>query len=92
MQRRICIRPRFWLFVIALMLLCFTASCTVAQVRCKQAVKRVEALRTEKVSLMDQINTLTAQLDYVRTDAYIERIARDELNMIMPNEIRYVSN
>jgi len=38
------------------------------------------------------VNELNSQLAYVRTDAYIERVARDELNMIRPGEIRYVSN
>lgn len=91
-QRRISIRPRFWLFVIVLMLLCFGISCAVAQLRYVQASDRLSLLNEEKVALMDQVSVLTAQLDYVRTDAYVERVARDELNMLRPGEIRYVSN
>ena len=92
MQRRISIRPRFWVFVIAVMLLCFSASCAVAQIRYSQNADLLDALITEKLALDQQVKTLTSRLNYVRTDAYVERVARDELNLIMPGEIRYVSN
>lgn len=92
MQRRISIRPRFWVFVIVVMLLCFSASCAVAQLRYSQVSQRVQALTMEKLSLSEEVKNLGARLSYVRTDAYVERVARDELNMIKPGEIRYVSN
>lgn len=92
MQRRVYPRPRFYLFVIILMLLCFTVSGIAAQLRYSRAAERVSSLADERLALSNRIRELGAQLDYVRTDAYIERVARDELNMIMPGEIRYVSN
>ena len=92
MQRRMRIKPRFWIFIIAVMLVCFGTSYAVAQIQYSQAAERVEALTAEKAALREKISTLSSQLEYVRTDAYIERVARDELNMIMPGEIRYVSN
>jgi len=92
MQRRVRVRPRFWVFVIAIMLICFGTSYAVAQIQYNAAAERVEALAAEKAALQEKINSLSSRLAYVRTDAYIERVARDELNMIMPGEIRYVSN
>ena len=92
LQRRISVRPRFWIFVIVLMLICFSASYAVTQMRYGQIIDHVSALTREKVNLMDRVNELSGQLNYVRTDDYVERIARDELNMIRPGEIRYVSN
>ena len=92
MQRRLRIRPRFWVFVIVVMLICFGTSYAVAQIQYQQAAERVESLVDEKMALDDRIISLSSQLAYVKTDAYIERVARDELNMIMPGEIRYVSN
>ncbi len=92
MQRRINVQPRFWVFVIVVMLLCFGTSYAVTQLRYGQITDHVQALSQEKVGLMDRINELSTQLDYVSTDAYVERVARDELNMIRPGEIRYVSN
>ena len=78
MHRRISIRPRFWVFLIALMLLSFGVSCAVAQIRYAQASDRLEQLNQEKAALMDQVSALSAQLSYVRTDDYVERVARDE--------------
>ena len=92
MHRRIRIQPRFWLFIIVLMLLCFGASSAVAQYRYAQVSDHLNALKREKVTLTDQISALNTKLSYVRTDAYVERVARDELNMLLPGEIRYVSN
>lgn len=91
MQRRITPRPRFYFFVIAFMLLCFAVSGTVSQLHYSRVADRVDTLSAERTALSNRIRE-HAQLDYVRTDAYIERVARDELNMIMPGEIRYVSN
>ena len=78
--------------MIATMLLCFGTSYAVAQIQYNQAAARVESLSAEKAALNAKIESLSSRLSYVRTDDYIERIARDELNMIMPGEIRYVSN
>ena len=92
LQRRISIQPRFWVFVIVVMLICFGTSYAVTQMRYGQVTQHVNALNQEKVGLMDRISELSSQLSYVRTDDYVERVARDELNMIRPGEIRYVSN
>ena len=92
MQRRVSVRPRFWVFLIAAMLLCFSASCAVAQIHYSRNAEHLNALMTEKLALDQQVKSLSNRLNYVRTDAYIERVARDELNLIMPGEIRYVSN
>ena len=92
MRWRFCVRPRFWRFVLAATFLCFGLSCAVAQLRYVQAHARAEALYQEKVALTDQVSALSERLDYVRTDDYIERVARDELNMILPGDIRYVAS
>ena len=92
MQRRIRIKPRFWLFIIVIMLICFGTSYAVAQMQYNQISAHVESLAAEKAALNEKIKDLSSRLDYVKTDNYIERVARDELNMIMPGEVRYVSN
>lgn len=92
MQRRISIRPRFWIFVIVVMVICFGTSYAVTQRRYGQIVNHVNSLNTEKISLIDRKNELSDLLEYVVTDDYVERVARDELGMIRPGEIRYVSN
>ena len=92
LQRRVRVKPRFWVFIIVVMLICFGTSYAVTQLRYGQVTQHVNALSREKVGLIDRITELSSELSYVRTDDYVERIARDELNMIRPGEIRYVSN
>ena len=91
-QRSVSIRPRFWVFVIFAMLLCFGASFAVTQIQYIRNSAHLNALMLEKLERTNQVKTLTERLNYVQTDAYVERVARDELLMIMPGEIRYVSN
>lgn len=92
MQRRMNVQPRFWVFLIGVMLLCFTLSFVVGHVHYRKTENQVLQLSTQKLALLSRITQLNSQLDYVQTDAYVQRVARDELNMIMPGEIRYVSN
>lgn len=79
----------FWLFLIAFMLLSFTASYAIAQLQYSRTNNRLEQLKAEKLRLTNEIVALGERLEYVRTDEYVERVARDELEMIMPGEIRY---
>lgn len=92
MRTRIRVRPRFLVILITLMLIAFGFSIAAAQSRYRQSAEHYEALMAEKLSLTNRINALSEQLEYVKTNDYIIRTARDELNMIMPGEIRYVSN
>lgn len=86
------VQPRFWGFLIVVMVICFALSFTVCQVHYSRTTQRVYALSTEKLAMLSRITQLNNQLDYVQSDAYVQRVARDELNMIMPGEVRYVSN
>ena len=92
MQRRMRVRPRFFLLILALMLICFAVSFIVAQVRIQQASGRVAALTQQRNDLMSRQSDLNDQLAYVKTDDYVIRVARDELSLIMPGEYRYVSS
>lgn len=92
MQRRIRVRPRFFLLILAVMLICFSVSFVVAQSRYNQASRRVSALTQQRNELLSRQSELADQLAYVKTDDYVIRIARDELSLIMPGEYRYVAN
>ncbi len=92
MQRRVRVQPRFFLLIIAVMLICFAASFIVAQSRLNQAGTRVSALTNQRNGLLERQSDLSKQLEYVKTDDYVIRIARDELSLIMPGEYRYVAS
>jgi len=44
--------------------------------------RRVEAIRFQNELLREQI-------DFAKTDAYIEQVAREELGLVRPNEVLY---
>lgn len=92
MRRKIRARPRFWMLVILLMVLGFGLSCALSQLHSMQVSARVDQLRQQKLELMNRVQELREQLDYAGTDAYAERVAREELNMIYPGEYRYISS
>lgn len=91
MFMRVRVQPRFWVFMITVTALVFAASLVVLQHRCAQADRQLRETRAYRDQLRAQTDTLADALDYAQTDAYVERVARDELGMIMPGEVRYVN-
>lgn len=88
---RLRIRPRFWLFIIALMLIAFGASFATAQRSLQEGQRMLDAATAEHRAMEQTVSGLREELEFVQTDEYIIRVARAELGMIMPGEIRYVS-
>ena len=89
-RRRFRVEPRFFLFAAALMAICFGTSCCLSHVRSLRAAERAALLQAERDALAVRVEDLRQRLDYVKTDAYVERVAREELNLLYPGEIRYV--
>jgi len=89
MRRRV--KPRFWGFMIAVTLIVFLASFAVMRIRYGYGAQRLAQAQSECDALEVEAKSLGEQLDFAQTDEYVMRIARDELNMIMPGEIRYVN-
>lgn len=92
MQRRVRVQPRFYGFIIVVLLLCFLVSFLISQAQYAKVSGRLALLNDERSALTTRVNELTQQLEYVRSDAYVERVARDELGLIRQGEIRYVTN
>ena len=89
MRRRV--KPRFWVFMIAVTLVVFGASFFVMQLRYTQGERRLAEAQAIRDDMTMQVNALSDQLAFAQTDDYVIRAARDELGMIMPGEIRYVN-
>lgn len=88
---RLRVKPRFWVFMIAVTLLVFFASFAVLRARYAQGEARLQQAREDRDKLILQVNGLSDELAFARTDDYVIRTARDELGMIMPGEVRYVN-
>lgn len=88
---RVKTKPRFWLIAIAIMLCVFSVSIAAAQHDLRLGARQLEAANAEYAQLESEVESLRQKLDYVQTDDYIIQVARDELGLVMPGEIRYVS-
>lgn len=83
--------PRFYLLLTGLILVCFAASCGLNCLRAAGLDRRIEDLNARLRAQMQQLQALKDELDFARTDAYVEQLARSELNLIYPGEIRYIA-
>ena len=54
------------------------------------AVRELAEVNARRQTLLDEVEALSAELEFARTDEYVIRVARDELGMLMPGEVRYV--
>lgn len=89
-RRRLRATPRFYLLLIAAICVGFSLSCGLTLLRSQRVEGRLAALTEERSRLDAQIDALEERLEYVKSDAYVQRVARDELNMLYPGEIRYI--
>lgn len=91
-MRRYHISPKFYLIVICFMLVVFGVSFGVSYSRLMAETAALNTAEAERSSLIAEIQALDQEFANLKTDEYIERIARDELGMLYPGEIRYVGN
>lgn len=83
------VRPRFWLFIIAVMLIAFGVSFFSVQNILREGRQEIHAAQQQRRALQEKVNKLQEDLTFIRSDDYIIRLARNELGMLMPDEIRY---
>lgn len=87
---RLRIRPRFCRIVIAVMVVAFGVSYVASRQSLVAAERELAEVNARRQTLLDEVEALSAELEFARTDEYVIRIARDELGMLMPGEVRYV--
>ncbi len=85
------VTPKFWLLVIAVSVLIFGTSFAVLQARYSQGQRQLKQVQAYRDEMFLQVDELSDRLAYAQTDDYVIRAARDELGMIMPDEVRYVN-
>lgn len=86
------IAPRFYIFLICMMLVIFGVSFGVSYSRLMDEVDALNAAKAEQSVLKAEIAEKRQEYTDIQTDEYIEHIARDELHMLYPGEVRYVGN
>lgn len=91
-MRRFHPQPRFYLLMLVVVIAVFAVSYGVAAGKLREGEAKLAERDAERNALSSQISQLQSEIDFAQTDAYIERVARDELGLIMPGEVRYVGN
>ena len=87
-QRSIAVKPRFWLFLIFLFLLVFLPLYRILDNRYDALIEKRDELMAVRGEYTKRVDDLQKELDYVDSDAGIERYAR-AIGMIMEGEIKY---
>lgn len=90
-RRRFRIRPRFYLLLAAVLALAFGLNCARIALRIHKAQLRIDALQQQCAAQEARLEELEAAIAYAQTDDYVEKIARSELNLLYPGEIRYIA-
>ena len=89
--RHIRILPRFWRFVILLLALIFGACAGASELKYRRCCEHLAQVQLERDAAAQRVDALSERLTEVQTDAYVEEVARRELNLLYPGEIRYVA-
>ena len=89
--RHIRVLPRFWRFVILLLVLIFGACALSSELKYRRCCAHLAEVERARDAAAQRVAALNDRLAEVQTDAYTERIAREELNLLYPGEIRYVA-
>lgn len=86
------IKPRFWVFMMATLVLVFTCVyVSQGQLLDKQNV-RIKELEAQRISKMSENALIERKIAFTKTDEYIERVAHDELGLLKEGEIRFVAS
>ena len=88
---RIRVLPRFWRFVSLLMALIFGACALSSEMKYRRCCAHLAEVQLARNEAAQRVDALSQRLAEVQTDAYVEEIARRELNLLYPGEIRYVA-
>lgn len=88
---RLRVRPRFLALIGALLLAAALVSCGASLLRVVHLNGRIGEAQSLLARRQLRLADLQAQLEYAQTDQYVQAIARQELNLLFPGEIRYIA-
>jgi cell division protein DivIC len=72
----------------ALFIYLFASFC-LQQIEVLSLMRQVRALENRAAEISRANDLLREEIDFARSDAYIEQVAREQLGLIWPNEIPY---
>lgn len=91
MAQRRTVKPRFWLYMMAALVIVFFCVYTSQGNYLVRQAAHLDALEAERDGRLLVNSELERKIEFAKTDEYIERVAREELGLVMPGQVRYVS-
>lgn len=89
--RKRMIKPRFWLLMMAALVLVFTCVYVSQGQFIDRQSLRIQQLEAEYGEMLSANQQLERKIAFSKTDAYVERVAHEELGLLKENEIRFVA-
>lgn len=86
------VKPRFWLILMVLMLSVYIVLTSSQRDLIEQQAAVIDELTLTKETMEVEIASAQRRLEFSKSDDYIERIARSELGLVMPDEVLYVQS
>ena len=91
MSRKRNVKPRFYLILMTVLLAVFLGVYFSQNGFMNQRVAQIEQLESQRKLAEQQNAELERKISFAKTDEYVKRVAREELGLLQPGEIRYVS-
>ena len=87
-RRNITLSSRFWITILIVFCLVAYLICSTIDGAFEQRKAEYDRLAEQRDELRQELSLLQRELDYIRSDAGIERYAR-AIGMIKPGEVKY---
>lgn len=89
-RRRLKLAPRFWVLLGLVTFIYVGAAYTAGFMKIYDMGKRIQAAEEALTRALEENDRLRAELEYIRSDEYIEAIAREQLGLVYPGETAVV--
>lgn len=90
--RKRIIKPRFWVLMMTALVLVFTCVYISQGNFIAQQEARIQELEAEYAQKLGDNQLLERKIAFSKTDAYVERVAHDQLGLLKSDEIRFVAS
>lgn len=85
-RRRWRVTPRFWSLLVAVFALYMSISYVTGFLQIWRVQKEIARVRAQIEAIEAHNQALREELAYLESDEYIEKVAREELGLVMPGE------
>lgn len=85
-------KPKFWLFIMAIFLITFSFAYLLEGDYIDRQAEHVKSLQAEKEAALTANADLERKIAFADTPEYVERVAREDLGLLKPGQIRFVAS